>query len=405
MLERASAFELRSPVPTFVYLFRSRRAYEPYALPNLGRPETISGYFARREDASFMAIAGGRRDETSATAFHEYVHDLLERGDAATEAITPLTAATRLAPTLGPAWSHLASALELGTGDVSSALAAARRAAKLMPADREVLIQLVRRAAAAGDLELAAATVHTARLPDPDDRRRLAATLVTSLANAATTALLADRPNDAEELLGAARAGLESTSSPALVAIVERVAAALSEARLAGRYNEAASLARAGDLTGAVALLDEILRQDPGPNGELRSACEDLRREPTAPPPSPGSPPAPAITRVSAGEVAAVNDAIARGDLDSAISLLAELDRRLDRGEYSWIDAKLAELRRARADNRFAAAYNQAVELYNQRRYREVVALLDDLLAGNLTPSAAAQATRLRARAAAANNR
>lgn len=641
VLQQTSDFELQSAVPTFVYLFGTRRAFEPFRLPGLGRPETIGGYFTRREDASFMAIAGGRGADPSQTVYHEYLHDLLatnlpgcplwleeglaelfqtfrlvgdeariglpvdehllllrreglfplddllaihrdhpvyvggdhrgrfyaqswalvhyllmgaperqgqlgryitllrrgtpagaafdaafgsdrgalqgellsytrraiftyravpvarpsdtpvehrlltpsealtalgdllaaqrpanpragdyyraalaaepgdgaalagladlaalnadwsaaadgyraavrrapgdasvqlragiyllERGGDAAAAIAPLTAATELAPGLGPAWSHLASALELGAGDLAAALAAVRRAAELMPADREVLIQLVRLAAADGDAELVARTVREARLPDPDDRQRLRGTAVTSLANAATRALLDQRLDDAARLLDGARRQLEEPPASALAEIVQRVAASLAEARLAARYDAARELVAAGDLDRAVALLDEVLAA--APTDALRAACEELRARLLAPPPTPAPPPVPAITRVSPGEVAALNAAIAAGDLDRAIQLLAELDARLDRDQHSWIDVKLAELRRARQGNRFAAGYNRAVDLYNERRYAEAVAVLDQLMGQDLSSEQSAQVTSLRRRAAAGGAR
>ncbi len=363
--------------------------------------------------SGLAGLAEGRADWSAATELHRRAAAsapsdahvrfrsgayLLERGDAAVDAIDHLRAAVEIEPGLGPAWTHLAAALELVGGDPAQALRVARAAAERMPSDRDSLARLVRLEVRAGPAGRAEAAVREAALRDPADRRRLASTLVATLANEAAEALVDDRIEVAERLLDRAEAWVAAVHDPRLARRLEELRATIRSARLVDRYLEAVRLAVAGQRADAVRILDEVLASKP--DEKLHSVAAALRDRMLAPRPTPTPHPAGAITLVSPGEVQAVNERIAAGDLDGAIELLEELDRRVDRGARSWIDVKLEELRRARDHNRFAERYNRAVELLNGGRPGAAVVVLDELLA-TLGPGADADtAKRLRDRAA-----
>lgn len=328
---------------------------------------------------------------------------LLERGGSPTDAIRLLRAAVRLAPSLGPAWTHLAAALELVGDDPAETLRVARAAVDRMPSDRDTLSRLVRLEVRAGPVGRAEEVVRDAPLRNPLDRRRLVSTLVATLANEAADAMVDDRLDEAERLVTRAEVWLDAAHDERLRGRLVELRSTIRTARLVDRYLEAARLAVAGQREDAVRILDDVLAAEPGET--LRKAATGLRERMLAPRPTPTPHPAGAIMLVSPGEVDAVNERIAAGDLDGAIERLEELDRRVDRGARSWIDVKLEELRRARDHNRFAERYNRAVDLLEGGRPEAAVAVLDELLEG-LSPGPDADAARrLRDRAASAAGR
>jgi tetratricopeptide (TPR) repeat protein len=68
-------YELQSPIPTLIYIFKSERSFEPYKILYQGQPASVAGYFAARPQANFIAVTAGSQ-EGSGIVFHEYVHYL-----------------------------------------------------------------------------------------------------------------------------------------------------------------------------------------------------------------------------------------------------------------------------------------------------------------------------------------
>ena len=75
-LAQLTDFELQSPVPTFIYVFRNDRSFTPYKMLFNDEPGVMSGYFIDREHANYIAINAGSRN-ASGIVFHEYVHYVL----------------------------------------------------------------------------------------------------------------------------------------------------------------------------------------------------------------------------------------------------------------------------------------------------------------------------------------
>ena len=73
VLGQLTDYELHSPIPTLIYVFRHERSFAPYKILYQGKPAAISGYFAAREHANYIAINADSRD-ASEIVFHEYVH-------------------------------------------------------------------------------------------------------------------------------------------------------------------------------------------------------------------------------------------------------------------------------------------------------------------------------------------
>jgi len=72
-LAQLTDFELQSPVPTLIYVFKNDRSFTPYKILYDGMPGAMSGFFIDREHANFIAINAGSQD-ASGIVFHEYVH-------------------------------------------------------------------------------------------------------------------------------------------------------------------------------------------------------------------------------------------------------------------------------------------------------------------------------------------
>lgn len=77
VLGQLTSYELRSPVPTLIYLFKNQRSFTPFKHLYQGEPAPVSGYFISRDDANYIALAADSRD-ASEIVFHEYVHYVSE---------------------------------------------------------------------------------------------------------------------------------------------------------------------------------------------------------------------------------------------------------------------------------------------------------------------------------------
>ena len=73
VLAELTDYELQSPIPTLIYVFRHDRSFQPYKNLYQGKAAAVSGYFMARENANYIAINADSRD-ASGTVFHEYVH-------------------------------------------------------------------------------------------------------------------------------------------------------------------------------------------------------------------------------------------------------------------------------------------------------------------------------------------
>jgi tetratricopeptide (TPR) repeat protein len=73
VLAELTEYELQSPLPTLIYVFKGQRSFAPYKFTRGGEPARLSGYFLGRRHGNYIAIAADSRD-ASAIIFHEYVH-------------------------------------------------------------------------------------------------------------------------------------------------------------------------------------------------------------------------------------------------------------------------------------------------------------------------------------------
>lgn len=73
VLAELTDYDLRSPLPTFIFVFKGDRSFLPYKILYEDRPATVSGYFIAGDHANYISINADARD-ASAIVYHEYVH-------------------------------------------------------------------------------------------------------------------------------------------------------------------------------------------------------------------------------------------------------------------------------------------------------------------------------------------
>jgi len=73
VLAELTEYDLHSPVPTSIYVFKSDRSFRPFKILYKDRPAELSGYFIGDSNGNFIALNADSPD-ASAIVYHEYVH-------------------------------------------------------------------------------------------------------------------------------------------------------------------------------------------------------------------------------------------------------------------------------------------------------------------------------------------
>ena len=296
------------------------------------------------------------------------------------QAIHQLERSLEIDPAFAPAWGVLAAAhAESGRVD-PDILAAAETAHRLRPADlsvsRALLILILRADQRARALEFVAATFED----DEIERARALDRIAANDLARTRDALVLGNLDAAEHRLGLAREliAVSSDRDPFQLQFDE-LSLTVAEHRAAARFETASELFVTGDTESTLLAIEEILADRPvGSTAEAAKALRQRILEPGAPiPPPPG---ARVFPLTSSGEIDELNRLLAAGDLEAALALLEDLDARVSADDRSWIDVKISEIRRARDHNRFAEAYNSAVDAWNAGRTAEAESILTDLL-------------------------
>ncbi|HEY0555164.1 MAG TPA: hypothetical protein VGG20_12915, partial [Thermoanaerobaculia bacterium] len=74
---------LKSPAPTYVYVFRTSSAFRGYQRTYNGQPLDSDGYFLGRPLANYVAINGDTPGDERAIIYHEYIHYVMHNNYAA----------------------------------------------------------------------------------------------------------------------------------------------------------------------------------------------------------------------------------------------------------------------------------------------------------------------------------
>jgi tetratricopeptide (TPR) repeat protein len=74
LLTATAGLARSSVLPTYVFAFRSRESFQPYARGNDGKLQTIGGWFVAAPDRNYVALDATRGDAALRIVAHEYVH-------------------------------------------------------------------------------------------------------------------------------------------------------------------------------------------------------------------------------------------------------------------------------------------------------------------------------------------
>jgi tetratricopeptide (TPR) repeat protein len=353
--------------------------------PDSGRAAAWLAVVAEKEDRVDDALSLYRQasasDPENAWILYRYGAFLFRRTADRREAIDLLERSLQVEPDFAPAMGVLTVAYaESGRVD-DARLETAEQAHRLLPTDRSVSIALLALTLRADRRERALELASTAFGNRDGDRRRAVAMIAANdLARTRDALVLGDLP-EAERRLELARELVDASSAPdRLHPQIDELADTIAEHRAAARLESASKLyaSGAGDL--ALIELDALLAERP--DGSTAAAARTLQARildpdaPVAPPPG-----VRIVPLTSSGEIDELNRRIAAGDLDAAIELLEDLDARVSADDRTWIDLKIEEIRRIAEHNRFAEAYNRAVDALNDGRRDEADTILTDLLA------------------------
>ncbi len=328
--------------------------------------------------ADFYARAAAANPDNPEVLFHWGEFLSRHQGDPQ-QALASLSKATRLEPSFAPAWAAL-SHLFAQLGDTSpAALAAAETAHRLEPADQTSTLGLLRLYVRLDLRDQAATLINTALQSD----RRAAgeawrAVLLNDLLRAREL-LHEDRADDAFERLDAAERSVGLASWPASLARdITVLRRSIAEHEGAKTYDLAVATYEVGDPVAARAILERALSELPA-DGAVTTSCRHLLQvidhpEENVRKPEPVISPTP-------DEVERLNRLLAAGDLDGATLFLKEIRGRSAGRQTRWIDGKIRDLEWTLDYNHYVETYNQAVDLYNQKDFDGVIAVLDPLLA------------------------
>ena len=73
VLAQLTDYDLQSPLPTYIFVFKGDRSFLPYKILYENLPAAVSGYFMAGEYGNYIAVNADAQD-ASAIVFHEYVH-------------------------------------------------------------------------------------------------------------------------------------------------------------------------------------------------------------------------------------------------------------------------------------------------------------------------------------------
>jgi Flp pilus assembly protein TadD len=306
---------------------------------------------------------------------------LLRRGGQVERARVVLRRSTEIDPSFGPAWVTLTASYMAAGEFTDRAVASAETAHRLFPSRTDVAANLLRFYLETGRRREAVDLARRALSAEPYDRAAARAAIVRSDLQRAHEALAMGDTEAAERALAEAETTVSGASGEELLR--QRLAdlhGDIDDLLFSTRYDEAAILYNDGEVEEARRILIEL--QAEGLEGRHAQAVDDFLEYLDDPESGTGFEAKPALlAEASRGEIDRLNELIERNELEAAIVLLEELDRRVSRDEASWIDLKIAELRRAIAHNRFVETFNTAVDQFNAGDYAVSAATLEALLA------------------------
>jgi tetratricopeptide (TPR) repeat protein len=308
---------------------------------------------------------------------------LLRRGGDIGAARDALRRCVRADPSYAPAWVALTGSYVAAGDHSEEAIESGETAHRLLPERPDATANLLRLYLAGARRDEAVALAERAFAADSDQLRKALRVIARSDVDRARRLIEDGRRDEALGALAEAEAVHAGIPDDELIGRqIEALRANIVDARLTERYNEAANAYNAGEVDRARGLL-LALREEapPGRHAEAVESFLVFLDNPAAGPP-PAAPLAPSHAATPA-DIERLNELIAVNRLDEALALLEDLRSRSGPSPPLWIDIKIDDIRRVRADNAFVEAYNRAVGQFNGGAYAAAVATLEAALAAH----------------------
>jgi hypothetical protein len=366
------------------------------------RPESRS-YFeaAVAEDpangAAISALAveaESRADWTAAAAFHQRALEASPddhlivfragqfarlRGSDSSTAIEILTRSTELDPGFAPAWAALARTYTEAGITSDEAVRSAETAHRLLPADLNVALDLLRLYLRLDLRESALVVVEDSLSSSPEVQAQGRMLLLQNDFIQAREHIRVGDLKAAEErmvladLLARRMSADESTQRS-----LYNTRLSISEHKAAALYDQAELHYRDGDTQAAKKLLEEALQERF--DGSVAAACRRLLDAINHPDTYQFNPVPVVESSPTEEELERLNRLFAANDLSSALDFLNEMRLRSVGQQQRWIMRKIDEVEKNILHNRFVDEYNRAVDLYNRRHYDAVIQIVDEML-------------------------
>jgi tetratricopeptide (TPR) repeat protein len=309
----------------------------------------------------------------------------LVRGGDIKRAAEILDGCVTASPGYGPCWVRLTEALVAVGRTDDRAISLASRAVTMMPRRTETILNLVELLLAADRIDDAVVVVTDRLRFNPDASRRAWTRIAQDLLRRSHgRAAMGDLDAAAHDVDRVRQIAPWTERPSAILESASEADRAINRKRVRQRLEHARELFAAGDRDGARTLAQEIHGASTD-DRELAGDAGRLLHRIDAPEPTPL--PVPVVATVSPAEIDRLNQLLERGDLESAIELLEDLEARVSNDRTDWIDAKLAEVRRARDHNSFVEKYNHAIDLLDAGDRAGALRVLREVVAG--TPQSA----------------
>jgi tetratricopeptide (TPR) repeat protein len=75
--QTTQGLEIRSRVPTYIYVFEDDASFEPYRTTFNGKPAQVDGFFVGSTDANYLALHAASMDRAFQAVQHEFMHFVL----------------------------------------------------------------------------------------------------------------------------------------------------------------------------------------------------------------------------------------------------------------------------------------------------------------------------------------
>jgi len=315
------------------------------------------------------------------------------RGDRLSQAIQVLTRSAQLDPTFAPTWAVLTTVYADAGVTSGDALHAAETAHQLLPANREISVDLIRLYLRLDRRESAVALVEDSLQTMPRIQRQVWTLVLQNDFLRARELLRDGHADQALSRIELAEAVADRGSQPEFIRQgIESTRRAIIENEAAKRYDQAEELLEKGDPEGARrVLLEALLAVESGPVAQacrrlLEHIDHPIKHQPTPPPVVSISP--------TDDEIDELNRLLASNDLEGALIFLRRIRGHSSGAQQQWLDQKIEELEQNVQYNRYVDSYNRAVDLMNRGDYASAIELLEGLFA-TLTEGPKARSIRV----------